>query len=332
MKPVRKAREFNARADNRPKMTKRGSESRALTSLQLNRQSLISSLVRLLRSPFSSAMAIIVMAIAIALAGSFYVMVNNAQQLVNSLQAGKQISLFLHEEISDQQAKKLALKLQAEDSIAKVNVISRQQALEEFQQYSGFGAALNALENNPLPIVIQVYPEESLTEAFQLTHLLEKMQNDSAVDFAQMDMQWLARLQAMMQMANTVVIILAALLALAVLFIIGNTIRSELQARKDEVIVTKLVGGTNTFICLPFLYTGFWYGFISGLLAWAVINFILFMINAPVEQLSLLYQSQFQLQFMSFAESILLLFASSALGILGAFSVASHQLSLLKPE
>ena len=288
--------------------------------------------MRLLQAPFASAMAITVMAIAIALAGSFYVLVSNAQQLVDSLQTGKQISLFLHEKVSDDQARVLARKLQTNDAIEKVIVISKQQALREFRQYSGFGAALNALENNPLPAVIQVYPKGSVTEAFQFKQLLAQMQHEQAVDFAQMDMQWLARLQAIMHMANSVVLILTALLAVAVLFIIGNTIRAELQTRRDEVIVTKLVGGTNAFICLPFLYTGFWYGFISGIVAWCVISVILLLINTPLEQLALLYQSQFTLQFMSFTETFLLLIASSTLGIVGAFSVASHQLSLLKPE
>ena len=98
------------------------------------------------------------------------------------------------------------------------------------------------------------------------------------------------------------------------------------------MIVTKLVGGTNTFICLPFLYTGFWYGFISGALAWCVISLILLTVNTQIDQLALLYQSQFHIQFMSFSESIYLLMASSTLGVLGAFTVAMHQLSILKPE
>ena len=226
MKAVRKARGQNVRNSN---TTKRGPESSVLTSLKLQGQLLNASLLRLLLAPFTSAMAITVMAIAIALAGSFYVLVNNAQQLVNSLQTGKQISLFLHEKISDDQAKMLAQKLLTNEAIENVSVITKQQALAEFQQYSGFGAALNALESNPLPAVIQVYPKDSLTEAIQLTDLLGQMQHEQAVDFAQMDMQWLARLQAIMQMANRIVLILTGLLAVAVLFIIGNTIRSELQ-------------------------------------------------------------------------------------------------------
>ncbi|RLA25448.1 MAG: ABC transporter permease [Gammaproteobacteria bacterium] len=303
-----------------------------VSSLQLHKAALFASLLRLLRTPFTTAMAVSVMAIAIALAGSFYVLVNNAQQLVNTFQAGKQISLFLHEQISDQQASKLVQELRANKAIEKVSLITKQQALAEFQQYSGFGAALNALEANPLPAVIQVYPQESLTEAYQLKQLLEQMQNQQAVDFAQMDMNWMARLQSMMQIASRLVMLLSGLLALAVVFITGNTIRSELHERHDEVVVTKLVGGTNAFICRPFLYAGFWYGFISGMLAWCVITMMLMIIHTPIEQLSLLYQSQFTLQFMNITEAVYLLLVSSVLGVTGAYAVASHQLRLLKPE
>lgn len=306
--------------------------NKVANSVQLHKSALVGSLLRLLAAPFASAMAVTVMAIAIALSGSFYVLVNNAQQLVNTFQDGKQISLFLHQKVSDQQARQLVQELQKNEAIEKVILISKQQALAEFQQYSGFGAALNALETNPLPAVLQVYPKDSFSEAYQLQKLLTDMQNQSEVDFAQMDMDWVARLQSMMQVFSRIVVLLSSLLALAVMFITGNTIRSELQARHDEVVVTKLVGGTNTFICLPFLYAGFWYGFISGILAWGIITLMLVIINGPIEQLSLLYQSQFTLHFMNFSESVLLILAASVLGVIGAFAVASHQLRLLKPE
>lgn len=314
------------------KPVQRRRDNRFISQLQLHKTVLVASLVRLLSAPFTSAMAIMVMAIAIALAGSFYVLVGNAQQLVNSLQAGKQISLFLHEHTTDQQANRLVQELRAHEAIAKVNLITKQQALAEFKQYSGFGAALDALETNPLPAVLQVYPEESLTEAFQLAQLLSQLQTLQAVDFAQMDMEWVTRLQSIMQIVSRAVLVLSCLLALAVVFITGNTIRSELQTRRDEVVVTKLVGGTNGFICLPFIYAGFWYGFISAVLAWCIIFLLLFMIHAPIEQLTLLYQSQFQLHFLSIGESMVLVFASSVFGIIGSYAVASHQLRLLKPE
>ncbi|MCF7969832.1 MAG: permease-like cell division protein FtsX [Methylococcaceae bacterium] len=311
---------------------KRKTESWLSINLLLHREALSASLRRLLCTPFTSSMAIIVMAIALSLAGSFYVLVNNAQQLVDNLQTGKQFSLFLHEHISDKQAANLAQRIQGYEGVANVVLISKQQALTEFQQYSGFGAALNALESNPLPAVIQVFPTQEITEAYQLTQLLEQTKNEQEVDFAQIDMDWVARLQSIMQIANQLVLFLSGLLAIAVVFITGNTIRLELQTRRDEVVVEKLVGATNIFICLPFLYSGFWFGFIAGCFAWSLITFMLFMLSSPIAQLSMLYQSQFQLHFMNFSESVSLIIGAATLGILGALAIVSHQLKLLKPE
>ena len=329
MKSVKQNKDIGA---NTHKSGRRGSEGRISKLLQRHKVSLMASLWRLLATPYTTAMSVMVMAIAMTLAGSFYVLVSNSEQLVNSLQTGKQISLFLEGGISDQQASKLAQELRANELIEQVTLITKQQALAEFKQYSGFGVALNALEGNPLPAVLQVYPKETLTEAYQLKQLMAQMQNEKAVDIAQMDMAWVTRLQSIIQIVSRVVLLLSSLLALAVVFITGNTIRSELQERHDEVVVTKLVGGTNAFICLPFLYAGFWYGFISGVLAWLIISLMLLMIDGPLEKLSLLYQSQFQLHFLTIGESALLIFSASALGIVGAFAVVSQQLRLVKPE
>lgn len=332
MKSVRKKPIENPRHVKQNGHQKRKPEGWLSINLLLHREALGASLRRLLCTPFTSSMAIIVMAIALSLAGSFYVLVNNAQQLVDNLQTGKQFSLFLHEHISDKQAANLAQRIQGYAGVAKVVLISKQQALAEFQQYSGFGAALNALESNPLPAVIQVFPAQDLTEAYQLTQLLEQAKNEQEVDFAQIDMEWVARLQSIMQIANQLVLLLSGLLAVAVVFITGNTIRLELQTRRDEVVVEKLVGATNTFICLPFLYSGFWFGFLAGGFAWCIITLMLFMLSSPIAHLSMLYQSQFQLHFMSFTESVSLIASAATLGILGALAIVSHQLKLLKPE
>jgi cell division transport system permease protein len=327
----RKKKNFPAQVI-RHKQTKRRSASFVLIAMQMHWHALYSSLLRLWKTPFNSAMAIVVMAIAIALAGSFYILVGNAQQIVDSLQTGKQFSLFLHEQVTEQQAQRLVQRLQKNEQIDTVTLISKQQALVEFQQYSGFGVALDALETNPLPHVIQVLPENSVTEVFQLTQLLAQLQQTREVDFAQMDMDWVARLQAIMQISRRVLVLLSVLLALAVVFITGNTIRLELQARREEVVVQKLVGATNRFISLPFLYSGFWFGLLAGLLAWSIIALMLLLISAPVERLSVLYQSHFQLHFLNFTESMLLFFGAAVLGIVGAQAVAYHQLRQLKPE
>ena len=293
---------------------------------------LCASARRLLKTPVSSMMTILVMAVAMSLAGGFYVGLNNAQQMFDDVQMGRQISLYLHDHINDEQAMLLAGQLRNKAEVAEVDYISKQQALEEFQVYSGFGDALNALTNNPLPRVILIYPNNQAVSHGELTQLVDGLQNYPAVEFAQMDMQWVSRLQAMMLIVRNFIHALTGLLVVAVLLVTGNSIRLELQTRRDEILIEKLVGANNAYIYRPFLYTGFWYGSLAGILAWLIVTAIVLMLEAPIERLSSLYNSQYQLNFMDLNEAIIFIVLSTLLGIIGAFLAANQQIRNLKLE
>jgi cell division transport system permease protein len=135
-----------------------------------------------------------------------------------------------------------------------------------------------------------------------------------------------------MLIASRGVMLVSLLLGFAVTFITGNTIRLELQNRQDEVYISKLVGATHSFIQRPFLYTGFWLGFISGFLGWLIMTITLLILETPVEKLSTLYNSSFDLLFLSFSDFILLLTISSLLAVLGSWAVLHYQLRQLKPH
>lgn len=293
---------------------------------------LFSSLGRLVASRFSSAMTIIVLAIAISLASGFYILVANLQQLTSNLEASNQISLFLKDEISEARAQSFAKSIRQNADIQDVKLITKDQALKEFQSYSGFGEAVKALEKNPLPIVIQVLPKNSLENKQALEALLEDFKRAAEVDFAQMDMQWVKRLQSIMEVARRGVTILSLLLGAGVLFITANTIRLELYNRRDEVVIAKLVGATNGFIHRPFLYSGFWIGFFSGVTAWFIVTTIMLILKRPVEKLSELYDDAFHVLFLGFTETLALLAISSVLGVVGSWIVLHFQLRQLKPE
>ncbi|WP_036300295.1 permease-like cell division protein FtsX [Methylomarinum vadi] len=295
-------------------------------------QALFSSLGRLIRSPFNSIMTILVLAIAVALAGSFYLLVNNARQLTGNLEASNQVSIFLKNSVSDAEGRKLAEKLGENASIEDVKVITKSQAMDEFRAYSGFGDALNALDSNPLPAVIQVLPKNTLKDDADLEKLIAAFQRYPQVDFVQMDMQWVKRLQSIMQLAGRGVTLLNTLLAIAVIFITGNTIRLELQNRREEVLIAKLVGATHAFVQRPFVYTGLWLGFFAGVTAWLIITIMVLVLQGPLERLSLLYDGSFHILYLNFTETFLLLFFSSFSGALGAWLVLHSQLRQIKPQ
>lgn len=293
---------------------------------------LFSSLGRLARAPFSSAMTIAVLAIAISLAGGFFLLVANAQQLTGNLESSNQISLFLKQDISDAEGRKLAGKLTNSPDVASVEVISKQRGMDEFRAYSGFGEALSALEENPLPVVLQVQPKNTLDDPAVIEPLLNRFNALPEVDFAQTDMQWVKRLQSMMELAKRGVTVLSLLLSMAVLFITGNTIRLELHNRREEVVIAKLIGATDAFIQRPFLYVGFWYGLLAGIFAWFIDTVMMLILRQPMEKLSALYDSQFRSLFFSYSESFLLLATAAMLGVIGSWIVLVYQLRKLNPE
>lgn len=295
-------------------------------------QALFSSLGRLFSTPFTSTLTVGVLAIAIALASGFYLVVVNLQQLTSGLESSNQISLFLREEISEAHAKKFADDIRKNPDVQRVKMVTKKQAMEEFKGFSGFGEAINVLEKNPLPIVIEVLPKDALVDKEALTKLFENFKKSAEVDFAQIDMAWVERLQSIVSTARLAAILLAILLGLAVFFIAGNTIRLEIHNRRQEVIIAKLVGATNGFIQRPFLYTGFWIGFLSGVFAWFFVTLIMLILRQSVENLSGLYAGSFHLLFFSYLETFVLLVTSTFLAVFGSWLVLHIQIKQLQLE
>ncbi len=296
----------------------------------LHAHALFSSLGRLVASRLNAMLTIMVLSISISLACGFYLLVENVQQLTSDLESSNQISLFLRDDVSLASANRLANGIKLDPSVQAVRVITKEEALKEFEDFSGFGEAVRALEKNPLPIVLQVIPKNSLEEGQNIETLVENFKQAGEVDFAQLDMEWVKKLQLMIDVAQMSVMLMGILLSLAVLFITGNTIRLELHNRKDEIVIAKLVGATNSFVQRPFLYSGFWIGFFSGISAWFIVTIMMLILKQPIEKLSTLYHSSFHLLFMGFFETLALILISSSLGIIGSWVVVQLQLQQLK--
>jgi cell division transport system permease protein len=291
----------------------------------LHAHALFSSLGRLVAARVNAVLTIIVLSISISLACGFYLLVENAEQLTADLETSNQISLFLRDDVSLASATRLANGIQLDPSVQAVKVITKEEALKEFEDFSGFGEAIKALEKNPLPIVLQVIPKNSLEDGQNIETLVENFKQAGEVDFAQLDLQWVKRLQLMIEVAHVSVTLLGVLLGLAVLFITGNTIRLELHNRQDEIVIAKLVGATNNFVQRPFLYSGFWIGFFSGISAWFIVTLMMLVIKQPIEKLSMLYNSSFHLVFMGFFETVALILISAGLGVAGSWLVVHLQ-------
>ncbi len=289
------------------------------------------SLGVLSHSPFATLMTTAVIGIALALPSGLHVVLNNAQQISGGWDGAAQISLFLKRTVPDEEANRLARQIRKLPEVKSVSYISRTEALQEFERLSGFGDALKALQDNPLPSVLVVSPTPTASTPAATEKLLERLKNYPPVDIAQLDMQWVKRLYVIMELVRRGVVVLAALLALAVLLVVGNTIRLAIQNRRDEIVVMKLIGGTDGFIRRPFLYTGFWYGLFGGVIAWLLVSLSLAILSEPVERLTGLYQSQFKLTGLETTTIGMLIGISIVLGLAGSWLAVGRHLRDIEP-
>ncbi|WMS85984.1 permease-like cell division protein FtsX [Pleionea litopenaei] len=282
-------------------------------------------LSELFRTPLSSLMTIAVLAIALALPAGFHVFLKNAQAVSSGWDNATQISLFLKPQLTSQQTTRLTSDLEASSKISAVAFISKEQGLQEFQSLSGFGDALTMLEDNPLPDTLVVTPTAAFSSPEASAELVAELQAIPEVELAQLDLQWVRKLYSMMDIAERAVSALGVLLGLAVLLIVGNTIRLAIQNKREEIQIIKLVGATDAFIRRPFLYAGLWYGILAGLISWILVNSSVFWLKEPVRNLAGLYESQFRLSGLGFVEALQLIAFATGLGLLGSWlSVGRH--------
>ncbi|MBT2988947.1 MAG: permease-like cell division protein FtsX [Candidatus Thiodiazotropha sp. (ex Ctena orbiculata)] len=300
--------------------------------LQRHVQVALASLGRMAKNQLATLMTCAVIGIALAMPLGLHVMLGNLQRISGALDSGASISVFLRQNVSDEKAASLAKELRLHQRIEGVELITRKSALEEFQQLSGYADALEALDSNPLPALLIVQPKADYTTAETAQLLVRELKLLPDADIVQLDLQWVRRLQAITVIAQRAVVVLAALLGMAVLLIVGNTIRLEIQNRRAEIEITKLIGATNAFIRRPFLYTGFWYGLFGGTIAWLLVAIAITLLSGPIANLANLYESSFSLSSLDFSTVSSLLLGSSLLGLAGSWLAVGRHLSAIEPS
>jgi cell division transport system permease protein len=250
--------------------------------------------------------------------------------LGGSWQRAAQISLYLKLDASVSEGEALRTQIKGMPGVADAEYVSREQALDEFQQQSGLGEALRELPENPLPGVVVVTPAEVDKPALEA--LRQRLAELPKVELAQLDLVWVERLAAILKLGDRFVFGLTVLLVSALLLVIGNTIRLHIENRRTEIEVIKLVGGTDAYVRRPFLYMGALYGLGAGVLSWGVLAFGLNWLDDAVVGLSGLYGSDFSLAGVPPADGLSLLLGAVLLGYIGAWIAVARHLRELAPR
>ena len=288
------------------------------------------TLRRMARQPVGSALTCAVVALSLGLPATFYTLLGNLQRAVGTPRIDAAVTVYLKPGTPQARARALAQTLRAWDEVDDIGLITADQALEDLRDQGILDDALEVLDANPLPHTLLITPTHTDRDA--LVRLEGRLRALPAVDAVRLEWKWLERLAAAMELARRAGLALTAALAIAALLVIGNTIRLDIENRREEVVVARLLGATDAFVRRPFLYAGLLYGLLGALGAWVMVGGVILWLKGPVSDLATSYGSALELRFPGGSVLWTLVLLGASLGAGGAWMAVATQLQHNDPR
>ncbi|OSN01407.1 MULTISPECIES: permease-like cell division protein FtsX [Lonsdalea] len=286
----------------------------------------------MLRQPLATLLTIMVIAISLTLPSICYLVWKNVSQAATLWYPTPQLTIYLDKSLDDKTAEGVIAKIQTTDGVDKVNYLSRNEAMGEFRNWSGFGGALDMLEENPLPAVAIVTPKMTFQSAETMTSLRDRITTIEGVDEVRMDDSWYSRLVAMTGLVGQVAFTIGVLMLVAVFLVIGNSIRLSIFSRRDTINVMKLIGATDGFILRPFLNGGAMLGLCGAVLSLILSQALVWKLSAATAQVAAVFGTTFAVKGMGWDEGLLLLLVAAMIGWLAAWLATVQHLRRFTPE
>lgn len=279
--------------------------------------------------PFSTVLIWLVVAISLSLPSTLLLSLDNLGRVVPDLTRGAQLSVMLRSEADLATAKRVEQRVGAWPEVSRVSLILREQALIEFAEQTGLSSVLMSLENNPLPHTLLVAPQPDLSET-EVIALMGRLNQLVVVERVIQDTRWMARLQEILLAGWRWVTALGGAMALGAVLALITTLHLAIDARKEEIEVVSVMGGSAAFIRRPFLYTGLYFGAGGGVLASLCLWVFSAWLVQPVDALFALYDMASPFRGPGALYSFCLPAAGAGLGWLAALIALRRHFSLLE--
>ena len=288
-----------------------------------HRDSLLLALHRLAATPLNTLLSLLAIGIALALPAGGQMLLANALQLAAGAAPTPQISLFMTLDASRQTADDLGERLRKREDIRKLRFVPREETLARMKAAEGLGDVIEMLPKNPFPDAFVIDPKDESPVAMET--LARELRKLPRVEHVQLDSAWVRRLDALLKLGRTGVLMLAALLGVGLVAITFNTIRLQVLTQRTEIEVSRLLGATDGYVRRPFYYFGTLQGLLGGAVAWLIVTAAAWWLRAPIDELARLYNLEFSLRPLGGADSLILLALSAGLGWAGAaLSLGRH--------
>lgn len=284
----------------------------------------------LLKRRFGTLLTILVISVSLTIPTVSYLLWKNIHQATTQFYPESELTVYLHKTLSEEEANLVVEKIRQQAGVESLNYISRQESLNAFRDWSGFGNELDILDDNPLPAVVIVSASPEYNQSQKRNELRQNLDKIKGVQEVRLDNDWLEKLTALTWLIAHVAIFCAVLMALAVFLVIGNSIRSDVYSSQTNIEVMKLLGATDQFILRPFLYTGMIYAIFGGLLACLFSSLVIGYFTSAVKYVTDIFAVQFELHGVNVAEFLFLIIVCTLVGYIGAWLAATRHIKLLE--
>lgn len=281
--------------------------------------------------PLATLTIIVIIGIVLTLPSLFWVFTDNLKQLPIDWQEGGHISLYLKKTLPTEEQRVLLDRVIKQRGVEKAELITPAEGLLQLQNQDGMQDILRYLTENPLPAVIDVSPDKTITNSQELNKLFYQLKSLEKVDEAKLDKEWIVRLHAILLFVTLLLRSIAVLLLLAVVLIIGNILRIAIYKRHEEIKVLKLIGANDSFITRPFLYAGIWYGLMGAVFAILLATVFMVWISAALERLAQVYHLHYSLTGLSVEQAYTIMLSAVFLSWISAKISVRMQLASIEP-
>lgn len=281
------------------------------------------ALRRLATAPLNSALYLLAIGVALALPAGGQMLLANALSLAGTASAAPQVSIFMASNADRGMAAEIESRLKQRSDVKRIQFLPREETLAHMKTNPGLREVIEALAANPFPDAFVLTAADERPEAME--QLAVEFRQWPKVEHVQLDSAWVRRLDALLKLGRTAVLVLGALLSAGLLAISFSIIRMQVLTYRAEIEVSRLLGATDSFVRRPFLYYGLLLGLGGGIVAWLLVGAAALWLRAPLGELVRLYDLTLVLQPLDARDSSLLLAFAAGLGWLGAMiSLRQH--------
>jgi len=230
--------------------------------------SILRAIASLRQNWLISSITIGIISVCLLLVGGYLLLTHNLQGALQNLKTEVRLTVYLRDGFPAADMNTLQDRLASLPEVHSVVFISKEQALEEFGAMLAENRSLiEGLESNPLPASLRINPAPAHRNFQGVSSILNAIGDDPLVEDVLYGKEWLDRLDKVLAILKIGSIVLGIALSLAAVFIISNTIKITVMARKEELEIMRLVGATEGFIRVPFLVEGILQGVAGSILS-----------------------------------------------------------------